>query len=292
MSQQNKVTKGQKFFSRITSVRVWVKVISYIVLTLVAAFTIVPFLWTLATSLKGPNESIFSMPPSLIPKELTFDNFVEVWNTLPIPLYLWNSVIITFFGMLLPMAIATLAGFPLARMNFKGRNVIFIIILATMMIPTEATMIPIYLILNKMQLLDTYTGVILPTAVNAFGIFLMRQAFLSIPKEVEESAMLDGANPFQIWWNILLPMVRPMLATLGILSFIAAWNSFLWPLIILKGEDKIPLTLGLYKLDAAFEASTRQVATGSIIALIPIIIVFLVLQRHFVDSATSSSVKG
>lgn len=257
-----------------------------------AAFTIIPFLWTLSTALKGPNESVYSMPPKLIPDQITFQNFVEVWQTLPIPLYLWNSVIITFFGMLLPMLIATLAGFPLARMNFKGRNVVFIIILATMMIPTEATMIPIYLILNKMQLLDTYTGVILPTAVNAFGIFLMRQAFMGIPKEIEESAMLDGASTFQIWWKIMVPMVRPMLATLGILSFIGAWNSFLWPLIILKSDSKIPLTLGLYKLDGAFEASTRQVATGSIIAIIPILIVFLILQRHFIDSATSSSVKG
>lgn len=292
MKKVKKPPLGKRLIRHVKSFRFTRKLVSYIALTLVAAFTIVPFVWTLSTALKGPNESIFSMPPQFIPDQITFENFVTVWQTLPIPLYLWNSVIITFFGMLLPMLIATLAGFPLARMNFKGRNVVFIIILATMMIPTEATMIPIYLILNKMQLLDTFTGVILPTAVNAFGIFLMRQAFLSIPKEVEESAMLDGANPFQIWWRVLLPMVRPMLATLGILSFIGAWNSFLWPLIILKGESKIPLTLGLYKLDGAFEASTREVATGSIIALIPILIVFLLLQRHFIDSATSSSVKG
>lgn len=292
MEKAKQPSLGKRIIRHVKSFRFTRKLISYIILTAVAAFTIIPFLWTLSTALKGPNESVYSMPPKLIPDQITFQNFVEVWQTLPIPLYLWNSVIITFFGMLLPMLIATLAGFPLARMNFKGRNVVFIIILATMMIPTEATMIPIYLILNKMQLLDTYTGVILPTAVNAFGIFLMRQAFMGIPKEIEESAMLDGASTFQIWWKIMVPMVRPMLATLGILSFIGAWNSFLWPLIILKSDSKIPLTLGLYKLDGAFEASTRQVATGSIIAIIPILIVFLILQRHFIDSATSSSVKG
>lgn len=292
MQKREKISVWSRIKRTVTSFRFTRKLGSYILLTIVAAFTIVPFIWTLSTALKGPNESLFSMPPKFIPDQITFENFVTVWNTLPIPLYLWNSVIITFFGVLLPMIIATLAGFPLARMKFKGRNVIFIIILATMMIPTEATMIPIYLILNKMQLLDTFTGVILPTAVNAFGIFLMRQAFMAIPREVEESALIDGANPFQIWWRILIPMVRPMLATLGILSFIGAWNSFLWPLIILKGESKIPLTLGLYKLDGAFEASTREVATGSIIALIPILIVFLVLQRHFIDSASTGSVKG
>lgn len=268
------------------------KIGSYMMLTIVAIFTIIPFVWTLSTTLKGPNESIFSMPPKFIPNEITFENFVTVWNTLPIPLYLWNSVIITFFGMLLPIVIATLAGFPLARMKFKGRNLVFLIIIATMMIPAEATMIPIYLILNKMQLLGTFTGVILPTAVNAFGIFLMRQAFMAIPKEIEESAIIDGANVFQIWWRILIPMVKPMMATLGILSFISAWNSFLWPLLVLNDESKTPLTLGLYKLDGAFAASTREVATGSIIALIPVLIIFLLLQRHFIDSSSSGSIKG
>src|SRR5690625_3751435 len=123
-------------------------------------------------------------------------------------------------------------------MKIKGLNLIFLIIIATMMIPAEATMIPIYLTLNKMQLLGTFTGVILPTAVNAFGIFLMRQAFMAIPKEIEESAIIDGANVFQIWWKILIPMVKPMMATLGILSFISAWNSFLWPLLVLNEDRK------------------------------------------------------
>lgn len=268
------------------------KVISYIALTLIAIFTIVPFIWTLSTALKSANESVFSIPPKLIPVNITLDNFINVWTQLPIPLYLWNSVIITFWGMLLTMVIATMAGYPLARMSFKGRDFVFLIIIATMMIPVEATMIPIYLILNKMNLLGTFTGVILPTAVNAFGIFLMRQAFLGIPREMEESAIIDGANIFQIWWKILLPQVKPMLATLGILSFIGAWNSFLWPLIILKEQSKYPLTLGLYRLEGAFEASTRQVAAGSIIALIPILIVFLLLQRHFVNANISSSIKG
>lgn len=282
-----KKRKRKKFNYRLRG-----KIVSYIVLTLIAVFTIVPFIWTLSTALKSANESIFSIPPKIIPVHMTLDNFINVWTQLPIPLYLWNSVIITFWGMLLTMAIATMAGYPLARMRFKGRDFVFLIIIATMMIPVEATMIPIYLILNKMNLLGTFTGVILPTAVNAFGIFLMRQAFLGIPREMEESAIIDGANIFQIWWKILLPQVKPMLATLGILSFIGAWNSFLWPLIILKEQSKYPLTLGLYRLEGAFEASTREVAAGSIIALIPILIVFLLLQRHFVNANISSSIKG
>lgn len=287
-----KSKRNNKFIKYIKGHHFRKKAFLYIILTILAVATIIPFIWTVSTAFKGPNEAVFSWPPNFIPEDFTLDNFIYVWQTLPMPLYFWNSIIITFWGVILPILFATLAGFPLARMNFKGKNLVFIIIIATMMIPAEATMIPIYLILNKIGLLGTFTGVVLPMAVNAFGIFLMRQAFKNIPKEIEESAIIDGANVFQIWWKILIPMVKPMIATLGILSFIGAWNTFLWPLIILRDEAMHPLTLGLYKLDGAFEASTREVATGSIIALIPVIIVFLLLQKHFVNSATSGSIKG
>lgn len=274
---------NHRFFSKFSS---------YFILTILAGITVLPFVWTLSTSLKSPSEPVFSNPPKFIPENITFQNFIDVWNTLPIPQYLWNSVIITFFGVVLPLLFASLAGFALARINFKGNKFIFILIVATMMIPVEASMIPIYLIISELNLIGTYTGVILPGAVNAFGIFLMRQAFKNIPKEVEESAIIDGANVFQIWWRVLLPMTKPVLATLTILSFIAAWNSFLWPLLILKDSSMYPITLGLYRLESAFAANTRQVATGTIIALIPILIVFLSLQRHFIDSSSSGSVKG
>ncbi|MGP4073943.1 carbohydrate ABC transporter permease [Piscibacillus sp. B03] len=268
------------------------KFVSYFVLTLLAGITVLPFIWTLSTSLKSSSEPVFSNPPKLIPEDLTIQNFIEVWNTLPIPTFLFNSFILTFFGVLFPLLFASLAGFALGRIDFKGNKIVFIAIIATMMIPVEASMIPIYLILNEFNLIGTYTGVILPGAVNAFGIFLMRQAFKSIPKEIEESAIMDGANIFQMWWRILLPMTKPMLATLAILSFIAAWNNFLWPLLVLKDSSMYPLTLGLYKLEGAFSANTRQIATGTIIALIPILIVFLALQKHFVDNSSSGSIKG
>ena len=153
-------------------------------------------------------------------------------------------------------------------------------------------MIPIYLIINEIGLMGSYTGVILPSAISVMGIFLMRQGFMGIPKEVEESAIIDGANVWQVFWRIMFPMVKPMLGVLAILSFIAAWNSFLWPLLILDDPNKYPITLGLYQLQGAFAANTRLIAAGAIIALIPIIIVFIAFQRYFIEAAYSSSVKG
>jgi ABC-type sugar transport system, permease component len=267
-------------------------IISYVFLIAMTMVTIVPFLWSVSTSLKGQNEAIFSMPPKLIPVNLTFENYMTVWNSLPIPLYMWNSVILSFFGVLLPLIFCSLAAFPLARMNFRGKQLIFIIIIATMMIPGEVTMIPIYLILNKLGLLGGFAGVILPGAVSAFGIFLMRQAFVGIPKELEESAVIDGAGVLRIWASIMFPMVKPMLATLGILSFIGAWNNFLWPYLVIENEKLYPLTIGLYKLKGTFVTNTRLVAAGAMIALLPILVVFVLFQKYFIQGAYSSAVKG
>lgn len=266
--------------------------ISYILLTIVAIITLLPFVWTLSTSFKGQNEAIYTFPPNFIPHHFTFENYIAVWTTLPIPLYLWNSLILTFFGVLLPLILCSLAAYPLARIHFRGRNLVFLIVVSTMMIPGEVTMIPVYLIINKLNLMDTFSGVILPGAVSAFGIFLMRQAFISIPREIEESAFMDGANVWQLYWRVMMPIVKPMLATLGILSFISSWNSFLWPLLILGEPDKYPLTLGLYKLQGTFFSNTRLIAAGAVIALVPILLVFGSMQRYFVEGAYSSAVKG
>ncbi|MEH7386946.1 carbohydrate ABC transporter permease, partial [Bacillus sp. JJ1521] len=148
------------------------------------------------------------------------------------------------------------------------------------------------LILEKLHLIGSFSGVILPSAVTAFGIFLMRQAFMGIPKEIDESAIIDGAKPWQIWWYIMIPMVKPMLATLAILSFIGSWNNFLWPLLVLQDPNTYPLTVGLYDLKGTFVTDTRLVSAGAIIALIPILIVFVAFQNYFIKGAYSSAVKG
>ncbi|MVP01130.1 carbohydrate ABC transporter permease [Paenibacillus lutrae] len=266
--------------------------VSYFFLLLISVIMVVPFLWTLSTSLKGQDEAIYSMPPQFIPQTFTLENFATVWNSLPIPMYLWNSTVLAFFGVLLPVIFSSMAAFPLARMNFKGKQLIFLIIVATMMIPGEVTMIPVYLILNKLGLLGSYTGVILPAAVSAFGIFLMRQGFLGIPKEIEESAVIDGANVWRIFISIMMPMVRPMMATLAILSFIGSWNNFLWPYLVIEDDKLYPLTLGLYNLKGTFVTNTRLIAAGSVIALLPILVVFISFQSYFIKGVQSGAVKG
>jgi len=266
--------------------------LSYVLMILIAMIMILPFLWTLSTSMKGQNEAIYSMPPSFIPEHWTFENYATVWNSLPIPVYFWNSMILSFFGVVLPLLLASLAAFPLARMQFKGKQFVFLLIMATMMIPGEVTMIPIYLILNEVNLLGKLIGVILPGAVSAYGIFLMRQGMLTIPKEIEESAVIDGASVWRIWLNIMMPMVKPTLATLGILSFIGAWNNFLWPYLVLNDSSQYPLTVGLYKLKGTFVSNTRLVAAGSMISLFPVAVVFISFQKYFIKGVNAGAVKG
>lgn len=272
--------------------KTWRLVGYHLILALIAFVMVVPFVWTLSTSLKGPNEAVFSFPPKFIPQSPTFGNFSVVWNTLPIARYFINSLILAFFGVALPIVFCSMAAFPLARMNFRGKQLVFIIIIGTMMIPGEVTMIPIYLILNRLGLMGSYAGIILPGAVPIMSVFLMRQAFLSIPNEMEESGIIDGARPWQIWLHILLPMIKPTIATMSILNFIGAWNNFLWPLLILENPNTYPLTLGLYQLQGTFVANTRLVAAGAILALIPILLVFIFFQKYFISAAYSSAIKG
>jgi len=272
--------------------RTWKTIGYHALLILIALVMVTPFIWTFSTSLKGQNEAVFSFPPQFIPKNPTFDNYVVVWTTLPIPRYFINSIILAVFGVVLPVILCSMAAFPLARMNFKGKQLVFLMIIGTMMIPGEVTMIPIYLIINKLGLIGNYAGIILPAAVPIMSVFLMRQAFLGVPKEMEESAIIDGAKVWQIWFNIMLPMVKPTIATMSILNFIGAWNNFLWPLLVLDDPNSYPLTLGLYQLQGTFVANTRLVAAGAMIALIPVLIVFVFFQKYFIDAAYSSAVKG
>lgn len=267
-------------------------IIVYFALTCLALITIIPFVWTLSTSLKGPNENLYPFPPRFIPQNPTFNAYKVVWTTLPIPRYFFNSVILAIFQVGLPVILCSLAAFPLARMNFKGKNIVFMVIMATMMIPGDVTMIPVYIILTKLGLLGSRLGVILPSAAGAFGIFLMRQAFLAIPKEIEDSAFIDGTSTWQMWRYIMFPMVKPNLATFSILRFINSWNAFLWPLLVFTDPKMYPLTVGLYNLRGAFVTNTRLVAAGTVIALVPIMAVFAAFQRYFIQGAYSSAVKG
>lgn len=251
-----------------------------------------PFLWLLSTALKSSDENIFSYPPKLIPEHITFSNFTEVWNAIPMGTYFLNSTIVAIVSIILNLVFSSLAAYPLARMDFKGKNVFFYLILSTMMIPFQVIMIPIFIICMKLNLTNTYLGLILPTSVSAFGIFLMKQAYAEVPKELEETALIDGCNPFQIWWKIIIPLTKPAMATLAIFSFVASWSDFLWPLIILKDTSKYTLPVGISYLAGAFSANWRLISAGSVISILPILIIFLFLQRFFIDGSTEGAVKG
>ncbi|MFD1362149.1 carbohydrate ABC transporter permease [Lentibacillus salinarum] len=268
------------------------KILTYILLILLTLFMLGPFLWLVSTALKSGGENIFQYPPKLIPEQLTFTNFVKVMDTFPFWRYLFNSVVVTVFTVFFNVLFCSLAAYPLARMNFKGKNVIFILILSTMMIPFQLLMIPIYIMSLNLGLSNTYAGMILPHITTAFGVFLMRQAFTVIPKELDESARMDGANSFQIWLRILMPLVKPSIITLVIFTFISAWGDFLWPLIIVSDQEMFTLPLGLNMLSGTFTSDWRLIAAGAIISMAPIIIFFLILQRHFISGVMRGAVKG
>ena len=267
-------------------------------LILISFLSLFPFLWLISTALKGINENIFQYPPSFLPKFPTFDNFIGVWKQIPFLLYFLNSFIVAGFTVLLNLIFSSLAAYPLARMNFKGKNFIFSLILATIMIPFQAIMLPVYLIVLKLHLVDSYgfvpgyLGLILPFAVNAFGIFLMRQSFLAIPKEMEEAAFIDGCSIFNIWFKILMPMTAPTLAVLAIFTFIGSWGEFLWPSIVLTQKTLYTLPVGVNDLQGMFSANWRYIAAGSIISIIPIIIFFIIMQKYFVSGQNEGAVKG
>lgn len=270
----------------------------YALLVLLVILSIGPFLWLLSTALKSDGENIFQYPPSFIPEVPTLQNFVEVWKTVPMAQYFINSLVVTILSVVLNLVFSVLAAYPLARMQFKGRQAFFFAILTTMMIPFQVIMIPLYLIMLKLGLHDSvglvngWIGLVIPFCVSGFGIFFVRQALVTLPKELEESAVLDGCNSFQILCRVLLPLIGPTIATLSVFTFMANWGEFLWPSVILSKPEHFTLPLGLVQLQGAFSANWRLIAAGTILSVIPVLAFFLILQRYFVSGALSGSVKG
>jgi putative chitobiose transport system permease protein len=261
-----------------------------LVLGVLAVATTFPFLWLLATSLRSTG-TVFAFPPVLIPRPPTLANFAGVWATMPLARFFANTVYITGVGILLTLAVSALAGYPLARMRFPGRDLIFYAIVGSLMLPQHVGLILNFVTLMRLHLVDTYAAVYLPSAASVFGIFLLRQAYLTIPAEIEDAARIDGAGELRLWGQIMLPLVAPALATLAIIEFSGYWNSFLWPLIVLKSPDKYPLAVGLLYLSGLFATNTRYIAAGAVIMTLPMIVVFLLLQRYFLRGITVGALK-
>lgn len=278
---------------QVSQLKAYLKILlTYSVLIALAILILFPLFWLISTAFKSPTENLFEFPPQLLPQQPTFNNFIQVWQSNPFGRYLFNSIVVASLTVSFNLLFCALAAYPLARLNFRGRDLIFTAIIATLLIPFQIVMIPLYVLTVQLGLRNSYLGIIFPNLASAFGIFLLRQAFQGVPKELEEAARIDGCSELGIWWNVMLPAIQPALVTLGIFVFIGAWSDFLWPLLILDQPEYYTLPLGVAQLASTFSLDWRLVAAGSVISIAPIILLFLGVQRYIVPTDAATGVKG
>lgn len=259
----------------------------YVIALLLALLAVGPALWLILQAFQPAGQNLGSL--SL---DFTLANIHAAWTDGKLARPLLNSVLITFARAALNVVIAALAAYPLARMRFAGRDAVFVVLLATMMIPEQVIVVPMFTLVVGMGLFDTLTAVVLPFSVSAFGIYLCRQAFLAIPEEVEEAARMDGAGSLRIWWNVMLPLSAPTLATLALFSVIGAWSELLWPLVVLQERGNFTLPVAVNNLMGQFSTNVRLAYAGAVLALLPIIAVFIIAQRFLKAELFAGSVKG
>ena len=267
------------------------RILLYVVLTLIAIFFLLPLLWMLVTALKPSAEWLL---PNWIPQNPTFDNFNRLFNNDNAPVLSWfiNSIGVSVAATLLILVLDSLAGYAYARLEFRGRNALFTLMIATLALPGIVFLVPNYLTINTLGWLNTYQGVIAPGLAGVFGVFFLRQFFQSLPKELEEAGRIDGASTWTNFWRIALPLSVPALATLGIITFLASWNDYLWPWLILQDNSKYTLPVGLRSLQGSFTFDYGIIMAGAVIASVPVIILYLLLQRFIIQSVAMTGLKG
>ena len=267
-------------------------VVRYTILLLMFALLAGPLLWQLSLSLKGPGDDIYVSPPQLLPDDPTFDHYVEVTQRLPLVRYFFNSLVVAVLVVVGNVVGATLAGYALGRLRFRGRGAATLVFVAALLVPIETVIIAQFLLIRSLDLNDTLFGVALPGMVAALNVLLMRNSFMAVPRELEEAAVIDGANTWQRFTRVCLPQVKGMISVVVIFSFMGAWNDFLWPLIALSDQQNYTLTVGLNHLRGTFVDDPRLIAAGTIIALVPIVVFFIALQRFFFRGLESGGIKG
>lgn len=267
------------------------RVLLYIVLILIAVIMVVPFLWMLSTSLKTQYDAV-KIPPVWIPDPPQWENYVKLFTEQPMFQFMLNTIKIVFFVVLRQLFFSSLAAYSFARISFKGRNVVFFFYIATLMVPGQVTMIPTYLMFAKAGLTDNHLALILPAFFSAFGVFLLRQFFMSLPRELEEAAEIDGCNPFMTYWRIMLPLVVPAMLTLGVFTLMNTWNDYMGPLIYLSSPEKYTMTLGIAYFKGVYTTQWNLVMAGSIVSVVPILIAYLCAQKYFIEGIAFSGVKG
>jgi putative chitobiose transport system permease protein len=252
----------------------------YALLSVIAVLTVYPFWWTLVTALSTSGD-VYSFPPPLWPTKPGLDNFIEVFRTIDLISYYKNSVLISVATVIGTIVICSLAAYPLARMQFPGRKFVFGAIIATMILPAEVNFLVNFITISKLHLNDTVSGVVLPNLAGAVGIFLMKQAFEAVPQDLIDAARVDGANEWEIFWKIMLPLAKPAIGALTILTMVTAWNQYIWPSVVMTSPEKFPLSVGVLYLAGSFSFKTRVVAAGAVLTVLPILAVFIFTQRYF-----------
>ncbi|MGW5864437.1 carbohydrate ABC transporter permease [Streptomyces sp. NPDC055239] len=252
-----------------------------------------PFLWMALSAFKTPSE-LTASPPVWIPTEWTLDNFSALLDKLDLPLYFMNSVIVAVLVTVSNLVFCSMLGYALAKLNFAGKNKIFGLVLGALMVPGNLMLLPLFVLMSKLQLIDSYAALVLPFAAGAFGVFLMRQFMQSIPDELLEAARMDGAGEWYIFWRIVMPLVKPALATLSIFTFLGSWNNFVWPLIATNDPDKytLPVALATFATDPNKSGgSNGMLMAGSFLIVLPVLVVFALLQRHFTQGIATAGMK-
>ncbi|MBW3633776.1 MAG: carbohydrate ABC transporter permease [Chloroflexi bacterium] len=262
----------------------------YGVLIVAGIIAVIPFLYVVSTSLKD-NASLFSYPPEWIPSEPTLTNFQTLLENYPYLRWMLNSLIVAAAVTVIKVLIDSMAGYAFAKMSFPGRDALFLVVLMTLMVPFAATLIPLFIIVRNLNLTNTYLGLILPALASPIGIFMMRQFIESLPSDLENAARLDGCTEFQIFRRVILPLMKPGLVVLGVFTFMTQWTSYLWPLVISTREDMLTLTVGVQSLRSLFTVNWGVLSAGAVLSMLPLILVFLFLQRYFIAGSIAGALK-
>lgn len=263
----------------------------HLVLAPIALLFVMPFAQMVLASL-SPGAELVKFPPPFVPSRLTLDGFVALFTTTDILLWLMNSTIVSVIAIAAHVILCSLAGYGFARLRFRGRNVGFFMIVATIMIPTQLLMIPTYVMFSRLGVINTLAAAFVPWLASAFGIFLMRQFFLSIPAEIEEAAALDGANRLQTFLRVVLPLAKPAIATLAIFTLLSSWNDLIWPLIAINDDSILTVQLGIANFQSSRRTQWELLMAGNVIAVAPLVLFFLFAQKQFVQTMTMSGLKG
>jgi multiple sugar transport system permease protein len=266
------------------------KIFIHLLLLLGLAITLAPFIWMISTSFKS-SESVFTFPPQWIPKHPTTEQYQKLFREVNFLQFFKNSVIIAFGITLFSLFLNSLGGFAFAKYRFPGKEKIFALLLATLMVPAQITMIPVFLMLKTVGLINSYWGLIIPAGASAFGIFLMRQFITTIPNDLIESARIDGCSEFRIYWTIILPLCKPVVAALGIFTFMGSWNAFLWPLIVMIKENMYTLPVALANLSGQYATKFGLLMAGAVVVVAPVIIVFIIAQRYVIKGVAVTGLK-